>query len=126
MDKSTVNVTKTYIDCVLNRKPNPILEGKSIKLDKDFYLLQLKRGLYIFEYRPYSWEPTISDLQKIERKLFELVKNAPLSIMKYDKVANVYIREEGVAMGLSFSSKLSLDDIKSAGYTGAFDVKDYQ
>ena len=87
--------------------------NEAIKLPPNFRITYIKGKAYTFEYIKFGMEPTIAQaeqtvtlLRKQFAKIADIVQAGP---MKGE--AHIYIRDENIAIGLDFTSKLGPDEM---------------
>ena len=104
-------------------KNNPLLKETTIeelkakrtkiKLSNGMQITHLGGKRYCIEYTTYDLEPTIAEAEAIVsniRKQFSKIQNSVQSI-GLNKQATIYIRDENIAIGISFVSTLKFDDM---------------
>jgi virulence-associated protein VapD len=104
-------------------KNNPLLKettieelkakSSKIKLSNGMQITYLGGKRYCIEYTTYDLEPTIAEAEAIVsniRKQFSKIQNSVQSI-GLNKQATIYIRDENIAIGISFVSTLKFDDM---------------
>jgi hypothetical protein len=100
---------------LIHEEVKKTLNEAAFKLPPDFSITQLKGKSYVFEYRKYDMEPTVAQAGQIEallRKEFaKIADKIQAGPVKGD--ATIYVRNENVAIGLGFTSKLGADQMDS-------------
>jgi DNA-binding ferritin-like protein (Dps family) len=92
--------------------------NEAVKLPKDFRITYIKGKSYTFEYTKFGMEPTVAQAEQIVtllRKQFAKIIDT-VQIVQMKNEAHIYIRDENIAIGLDFTSKLGPDEMdKVAG-----------
>lgn len=87
--------------------------NEAIKLPPNFRITYIKGKSYTFEYTKFDMEPTIAQAEQIVgllRKQFaKIADTIQAGPMKGE--ATIYIRDENIAIGLGFTSKLGPDEM---------------
>lgn len=88
--------------------------NEAVKLPKDFYVTHINGKTYVFEYSKYGMEPTVAQAEQIVAllrkqfaKIADIVQAGPLK-----SEAHIYVRDENIAIGLDFTSKLGPDEME--------------
>ena len=102
-------------------------EAKSskIKLSNGMQITYLGGKRYCIEYTTYDLEPTIAQAEAIVakiRKEFSKIQDAVQST-GLNKQATIYIRDENIAIGISFVSTLNDSDMDEL-ISGGVDTRD--
>jgi hypothetical protein len=87
--------------------------NEAIKLPKDFSITHIKGKSYVFEYSKFGMEPTVAQAEQIVallRKQFAKIIDT-VQIVQMKDEAHIYIRDENIAIGLDFTSKLGPDEM---------------
>ena len=87
--------------------------NEAVKLPKDFSIVHLDGKKYALEYSKFDMEPTVAQAEQIVgllRKQFaKIADTIQAGPMKGE--ATIYIRDENIAIGLGFTSKLGPDEM---------------
>ena len=124
------NLEMKQFDYNAYTKNNPLLKettieelkakSTKIKLSNGMQITHLGGKRYCIEYTTYDLEPTIAEAEAIVsniRKQFSKIQNSVQSI-GLNKQATIYIRDENIAIGISFVSTLNdsdMDELISGG-----------
>ena len=92
--------------------------NEAVKLPKDFSIVHLDGKKYALEYSKFDMEPTVAQAEQIVgllRKQFAKIADT-IQAGPIKGEATIYVRDENLAIGLGFTSKLGPDDMdKVAG-----------
>ena len=98
--------------------------NEAIKLPPNFRITYIKGKAYTFEYTKFDMEPTIAQAEQIVgllRKQFAKIA-ATIQAGPMKGEATIYIRDENIAIGLGFTSKLGPDEMDEVA--GGIDYAD--
>lgn len=87
--------------------------NEAVNLPKDFSIAHIKGKQYTFEYSKFGMEPTIAQAEQIAgllRKQFAKIADT-VQAQPLKGEAQIYIRDENIAIGLDFTSKLGPDQM---------------
>ena len=87
--------------------------NEAVKLPKDFSIVHLNGKRYTLEYSKFDMEPTVAQAEQIVgllRKQFAKIADT-IQAGPIEGEATIYIRDENIAIGLLFTSKLGPDDM---------------
>ena len=98
---------------LINETKGKINEAKKVKIPGKFSITYLGGKEFAFEQNEYGFEPTVSQAKKVSDALIQALNGLKqqLEITSMDKEASMYVRNEDVAVGLTFKSNMNKDDM---------------
>ena len=105
-----MKITKSQLREMIREEIQKLDEGK---LPKHYGIYHDSSNSYILAYSRYNWEPSSSEIAKIEKTLMSLFKKLDIPDKKLDSKPGVFVMDGYVACGLTFTTK---SDIEDAGY----------
>jgi hypothetical protein len=109
---------------LIREEVRKVVSEAAVKLPKNFSITELGNKKYAFEYSKFDLEPTVSQAEQIVgqlRKEFAKIANA-IQANGTNGEANIYVRDENIAIGITFTSKLGADAI--ANVVGGINYRD--
>lgn len=95
------------------KKKRSLNEAKGIKLPNKFGITYLGGKEFCIELNEYNFEPSVSEAKKVSDDLIKTLNGLKdkLGIKSMEKEASMYVRDEDVAIGVSFKSDIHNQDM---------------